>query len=147
MRIRKFTELDFQDLYDTISDPDVMRYIEPPYTIEKTKEFLFNAGLCDSPLVYVAENNEGKYVGYVIYHDYDEHTIEIGWLLKRSEWGKGYAKELTNMMVKQAKFGGKSVIIECSPEQLITRHIAEVFGFKYQGTIDGCDQWRNEVVL
>ena len=28
MRIRKFIESDFQDLYDTISDPEVMRYIE-----------------------------------------------------------------------------------------------------------------------
>ena len=40
MRIRKFTELDFQDLYDTISDPEVMIYIEPPYSVEKAKELL-----------------------------------------------------------------------------------------------------------
>ena len=147
MRIRKFTESDFQDLYDTISDPEVLRYIEPPYTLEQTKVFLLENGLCDRPLIYVAESDEGKYVGYVIYHDYDEHTIEIGWLLKRSEWGKGYAKELTNIMIEQAKLEGKSVIIECSQEQLITRHIAKSFGFKYQGVTDGCDQWRNEFGL
>ena len=61
MRIRKFTESDFQDLYDTISDPEVMRYIEPSYSRERTEEFLFNAGLGDNPLIYAAENDEGEY--------------------------------------------------------------------------------------
>ena len=142
MRIRKFTESDFQDLYDTISDPEVMRYIEPPYSRERTEEFLFNAGLCDNPLIYAAENDEGEYVGYVIFHDYDNKSVEIGWLLKRSEWNKGYAKKLTEMMIKQAKLKEKSVVIECSPEQLVTRHIVELFKFQYQGEIDGCSVYR-----
>ena len=147
MRIRKFTESDFQDLYDTISDPEVMRYIEPPYSAERAIEFLANAGLCDNPLIYAAENNEGKYVGYVIFHDYDNQSIEIGWLLKRSEWNKGYAKKLTEIMIKQAKLKGKSVAIECSPEQLLTRHIAMSFGFKYQGEQDGCSIYKLQNLL
>ena len=142
MRIRKFTESDFQDLYDTISDPEVMRYIEPPYSRERTEEFLFNAGLCDNPLIYAAENDEGEYVGYVIFHDYDNNSIEIGWLLKHSEWNKGYAKKLTEIMIEQAKNKGKSVIIECSPKQFVTRHIAMSFGFKYQGEQDGCSIYK-----
>jgi len=147
MRIRKFNESDFQNLYDTISDPEVMRYIEPPYSAEKTKEFLFNAGLSETPLIYAAENNEGKYVGYVIFHDYDNQSVEIGWLLKRSEWGKGYAKELTTMMIDRAKRERKSVIIECSPEQQITKHIAMSFGFKYQGEQDGCRIYKLQDLL
>ena len=142
MRIRKFVESDFHDLYDTISAPEVMRYIEPPYSAERAKEFLANAGLCDNPLIYAAENNEGKYVGYVIFHDYDNKSIEIGWLLKHSEWNKGYAKKLTEIMIEQAKLKGKSFVIECSPEQLVTRHIAEFFKFQYQGEIDGCSVYR-----
>lgn len=85
MRIRKFNESDFQDLYDTISDPEVMRYIEPPYSLEQTKEFLFKAGLCDTLLIFAALNDDEKFIGYVIYHSYDNQSIEIGWLLKRSE--------------------------------------------------------------
>ena len=37
---------------------------------------------------------------------------------------------------------GKSVVIECTPEQLVTRHIAEFFKFQYQGEIDGCSVYR-----
>ncbi len=42
---------------------------------------------------------------------------------------KGYAKKLTEIMIEQAKLKGKSFVIECSPEQLVTRHIAEFFKF------------------
>ena len=68
--------------------------------------------------------------------------MEIGWLLKRSEWGKGYAKELTKMMIEQAKREGKAVVIECDPEQQITKHIAASFGFEYQGEEDDCSVYR-----
>ena len=142
MKIRKFIESDYQDLYDTLSDPEVMIYIEPPYSAEQTKKFLFDYGICDDPFVFAAENDDGKYLGYVIYHDYDDQSMEIGWLLKRSEWGKGYAKELTKMMIEQAKREGKAVVIECDPEQQITKHIAASFGFEYQGEEDDCSVYR-----
>ncbi|MBR0429211.1 MAG: GNAT family N-acetyltransferase [Lachnospiraceae bacterium] len=137
MKIRRFTENDLQDLYETISDPEVMRYIEPPYSMEQTREFLMQCGLSEHPRIYVAEA-DGEYIGYVINHDYDESSIEIGWLLKRSAWGKGYAKELTQMMIEMAKQERKSVVIECAPEQEVTKHIAESFGFEFQGIVDGC---------
>lgn len=37
MNIRKMTESDMMNLYGTISDPDVMKYIEEPYTLDKTR--------------------------------------------------------------------------------------------------------------
>lgn len=73
---------------------------------------------------------------------FNNQSVEIGWLLKYSEWNKGYAKKLTEIMIEQAKSKGKSVIIECSPEQSVTRHIAELFKFQYQGDIDGCSVYR-----
>nr|WP_297708042.1 GNAT family N-acetyltransferase [uncultured Butyrivibrio sp.] len=85
MKIRKFAESDYQNLYETISDPDVMRFIEAPYSEENTRKFLQTAGLCENPLIYAVENDQGNYVGYVIYHDYDNGNKEIGWILKRAE--------------------------------------------------------------
>jgi len=133
---------DLQDLYETISDPEVMRYIEEPYSEEQTKEFLKKAGLVDSPLIYTAENDEGDYIGYVIYHKYDSDSIEIGWVLKRAAWGKGYANELTRLLISQAKCERKEVVMECVSEQEATIHIAEKFGFSFQEKIDGLNVYR-----
>ena len=82
--IRKMTESDTQDLYEVISDPDVMKYIEPPFSMEQTKQFLKDFGLCNPPRIYAAENDDGEFIGYVIFHEYDSDSMEIGWLLKRS---------------------------------------------------------------
>ena len=38
MNIRKFNESDLMNLHGTLSDPDVMKYIEPIFNLEKTKE-------------------------------------------------------------------------------------------------------------
>ena len=37
------------------------------------------------------------FIGYVIYHTYDETSMELGWVLDRKEWGKGYASAITKM--------------------------------------------------
>ena len=92
-------------------------------------------------LIY-AVTKDDEFVGYVIYHDYDEDSIEIGWVLDPAHWGKGYASALTEQMIEKATAIGKSVIIECSPEQKVTRHIAQKNGFEKIGEADGLEIFR-----
>lgn len=122
--IRKFSINDFDSLYSLLSDEDVMRYIEPVFTKEKTEQFLASAGLSENPLIY-AVDNDGRFVGYVIFHPFDEDSIEIGWVLHKKFWGKGYAQKLTEMLIDKAFELKKDVIIECSTEQEATKHIAQ----------------------
>ncbi len=145
LRIRRFKESDLQSLQELLSDKEVMRYIEPPFTLERTREFLESAGLTDNPLIYAVEDESSTFIGYVIYRDYDNESKEIGWILCKRFWRKGFAQGLTEMLVQQAKAEGKSAIIECAPEQEVTKHIAEKFGFKYAGLIDGCDVYKHEL--
>ena len=74
--IRKMKETDFESLHTLLSNPDVMKYMEPPYTEEQTKEFLEYA-MSDEPRVFTAED-DGKFIGYVIYGTYEEDTMELG---------------------------------------------------------------------
>ena len=39
LRIRRFEKSDLQSLYELLSDEEVMRYIEPPFTLEKIRGF------------------------------------------------------------------------------------------------------------
>ena len=130
------------NLHGTLSDPDVMKYIEPIFNLEKTKEFINIVAISDSPLIYAAEDDKGNYIGYVIYHDYEDNSIELGWILNKREWGKGYASKLTELMIEKAATEGKDAIIECSPLQSATIHIAEKYGFVYEGQDDNCNIYR-----
>ena len=77
--IRKMRNEDLEDLYALLSDEDVMRYIEPVYSKAKCEQFLFACGLNEQPLIYTAED-DGQFIGYVIYHAYDKESVEIGWI-------------------------------------------------------------------
>ena len=139
--IRKMTEGDFESLYGLLSDPRVMEYLEPPYTREKAWQFLATAGLSDPPLIYSVEH-EGNFAGYVIYHDYDDSGVEIGWVLRPEYWRKGLASRLTEQLIQRGLSSNRQLVIECSPKQEITRHIARKYGFNYEGNVDGLDVFR-----
>ena len=112
LTIRRLRPTDTEALHALLSDPQVMRYLEPPYDRPQTEQFLREAGLAEPPLVYGAEE-DGRLLGYVIYHAYDP-----------------------------AHRAGKTAVIECVPEQTATRHIAEKKGFAYVGRTGGLEVYR-----
>lgn len=139
LTIRRFCGSDSDSLYQLISDQEVMRFLEPPYSKEKTEVFLSEAGLNDEPLIYAVDDANGHFIGYVIYHAHDGNTYEIGWVLYKKEWHKGYAQELTERLIDDAKKNHRDLLIECLPEQTASKRIARSNGFEYCGTADQCD--------
>ena len=80
--------------------------------------------LSEPPLVYAAESSEGEFLGYAIYHGYDERSCELGWVLKPAFWHKGYADEMTDLLTALARRAGKDAVLECVPEQTAIAQIA-----------------------
>ena len=134
---------DLMPLFRLLSDEKVMEHIEPVFDLEKTRVFLERAGLCNEPLILAVEDN-GVFLGYAIWHDYDETSREIGWVLSPEHWGKGNATKLTQELMQRAFADGKDAVIECAPAQEVTKHIALKLGFKYIGQRDGCEVFRAE---
>lgn len=135
--IRRMRKDDLPRLYELLSDARVMRYLEAPYTPEKTEQFLADCGLSPTPRIYAAEDGEGRWIGYVIYHAYDGSSVEIGWVLLPAFWGKGYATALTGLLIERARRERKDAVIECVPAQAASRRIAEKHGFVQEGLSDG----------
>lgn len=143
LKIRRFKPEDLPALHKLLSDPEVMRFLEPPFSLKKSTEFLQSAGLADSPLVYAVENANQDFIGYVIYHPYDSASMEIGWVLLPAFQKKGYAKELTRQLVEKAHARELDAILECVSQQKATIHIAQTFGFRPEGMQDGCLVFRH----
>ena len=122
-----------------------MRHLEPPFTRQRTEEFLHEAALCDSPLIWAVDDHQGRFVGYVIYHPYDQQAYELGWVLCREAWHKGYAHELTQGMIAYSKGRTEELVIECAPQQTASKRIALGNGFVYQGNQDGCEVYRRKL--
>ena len=68
LHIRRFQPDDLADLFKLLSDKEVMRYLEKPYTLKRTEQFLQEAGLHKHPLIFAVEDMCGNLIGYIIYH-------------------------------------------------------------------------------
>lgn len=141
LTIRKMQSSDADALYRLLSDPEVMRYLEPPYGRAQAEAFLHHAGLAAQPLIYAVEA-DNSFIGYAIYHAYDEESVEIGWVILPEYWGRGYASALTDQLICRARQAQKDVVIECVPAQKATIRIAINRGFHYCGTRDGLAIYR-----
>ncbi len=142
--IRRFSMEDIDDLYEVLSDEDVMRYIENTFDRERTKEFIRTAGMCEIPLVYaIVWKLTGKIIGHAIFHPYEEAAYEIGLILNKEYWGRGIADEVTKGLIKYARYLGiSSCIIECDAKQNASKKIALKNGFVYEGIIDNLERYR-----
>lgn len=146
LKIRKFTNNDLRDLYNLLSDEDVMEFIEAPFSWEKTANFLNSVALIDSPLIYAVEDFNQKFIGYVIFHEYDKDSFELGWILNKGDWGEGYANELTKAFIKISSKIGKNLIIECDPTKEISKRIAMKYDFEFLGESDGCSVFKRKLI-
>ena len=142
--IRRFAAEDIYDLYEALSDESVMRFIEHPFSMKDTEDFLRDVGLSDEPLVYALVWNEtNRVIGHVIFHPYEEDSYEIGWIINKAYWGKGIASEVTTALLDWAQaLSVRSCVIECDTMQVVSSHIAQKLGFQYESENDGCAVYR-----
>lgn len=129
---RPFRWDDADALHALLSDPEVMRFIEAPYSREQTLAFLQSAGLCEPPLVWALVDKQTRaFAGQLIFHPYDAAHFELGWIFSKALWHTGAAIEVTEAVLAYARKNGiPGLVIECAREQRVTRHIAEKFGFR-----------------
>lgn len=113
LTVRRFREGDLPELAALLADPEVMRWLEPPFDREKAAEFL--------------------------------RTAELGWVLRRSAWGRGYAGRLTALLLSAAEGKYAQAVIECAPEQRSSARVAGKLGFREDGMADGCRVFRRTV--
>ncbi len=137
--IRNLTQADAEALHRILADPEVMRYIGPPFSLPQTRELIRDAGQCEPPNVYaVCRKDSGKLIGYVRYQPYGVGCFQIGWVLGQANWRQGYAGELTDaLIVHAARSGVGFLAAECAPRQAVSRHIVQERGFAHTGARDG----------
>ena len=141
--IRELTMADVDALHSILSDPDVMRFIEPPYTRQQTAAFITENARCEVPLVYGLEAlDTGALIGHVIWHPYDHEAYELGWILAKEHWGKGYATEITQALLGIAWSELKDVVVQCTPEQTTAAHIALKNSFFFLGVENSLHVYR-----
>lgn len=101
--LRDFRESDLDDFQAIFGDAETMRNVEPPYTIEKTREFMMDFCIAQKKAFAAVHRATNRMIGYVLFKPYGEPDVyEIAWIFHRDFWRQGYAYECCSALVRHA---------------------------------------------
>lgn len=140
--LRRFTEADADNLVDLDSDPEVLRYINggvptPRDVIQQEilPRFLRYYERYEGYGFWAAiEKTSGKFLGWFCLHpeEEDEDRVALGYRLRRSAWGKGYATEGAQALIRKgfAELGMWRVFAATYEYNVASRRVMEKVGMK-----------------
>ncbi|MEX0749445.1 MAG: GNAT family N-acetyltransferase, partial [Dehalococcoidia bacterium] len=110
--LRRLTEDDVDDLVELDGDPDVMRFINggrPTPRDEIANEHLpaflgYYERFAGYGFWAAIEKSTGAFVGWFHFRpppDADSDDVELGYRLRKSAWGKGYATEGSAALIQK----------------------------------------------
>lgn len=144
--LRKYQNSDLQDLYEYLSDPEVVRF-EPykPMTFNEVRENLASRIGTDE-MIAIELKSTGKMIGNVYLGNRDFDTLEIGYVLNKEYWGQGYAAESCEALIRQAfACGTHRIYAECDPLNTTSWHLLERLGFRREGhLLQNVSFWKDE---
>jgi Acetyltransferases, including N-acetylases of ribosomal proteins len=155
LTLRRFTEADEDNLVELDSDPQVMRFLNggEPTPREEVQSRILPALVgyyeqYEGFGFWVAEEKStGRFLGWFHFrprrNEPRDGEIELGYRLRRSAWGKGYATEGSRALIRKgfAELGVERVVAEAMAVNLGSRRVMEKAGLTLVRTVhrDGLD--------
>ncbi|QFI36766.1 GNAT family N-acetyltransferase [Moritella marina ATCC 15381] len=146
--LRKFVESDEEAVVTLLKDADFMVY-SPTGAMKQSQaesrfELLLNAfknhGIGKLAVIELSTNDLIGYCGIESFEYNNNAAVELGYRLKLSARGKGYAFEASEaILVLAAELGYKNVLALTEPENTASQHILFKLGFESceQGVYQG----------
>jgi RimJ/RimL family protein N-acetyltransferase len=140
LKIRRFTENDYIDLYEYLSDKRTYKY-EPgkPITIKHSKKLCIERSK-NQIFLAVELKAENKVVGHIYFNKIDPKnllTYEVGYIFNKKYQGKGFATEAIQKYILY-QFSRKNIhkiIAHCSPKNVKSWKLLERLKFKREGNL------------
>jgi RimJ/RimL family protein N-acetyltransferase len=142
LTLRMLRESDFDAYAEMCADPEVMRYIgdgqplDRPLAWRNLAMMIGHWSLRGYGLWAAQERTSGVLVGRVGFWNPEGWPgFELGWMLRRSFWGRGYATEGARAALRFAftGLGQPHVISLIHPENAASIHVARRLGERLTG--------------
>jgi RimJ/RimL family protein N-acetyltransferase len=153
--LRRFTEADEDNLVELDRDPEVTRFINGGAATSREEVrsrilpilFDFYERFEGFGFWAAEEKSTGRFLGWFHFrpgkNEPHNREIELGYRLRRSAWGKGYATEGSRALIHKGftELGVERVVAETMAVNLGSRRVMEKSGLKLVRTFqrDGLD--------
>lgn len=133
--IRPFLPKDWRDLYEYLSDEEVVKY--EPYEVfseEQCKQEAMQRSK-NTAFLAVCLKDGGKVIGNLYFEKQDNDTWELGYVFHAMYQNQGYATESAGAVVDRAfrEDGAHRVIALCNPENSASWRLLERLHMRREG--------------
>ena len=145
--LRRFTVADVDNLVSLDADPDVTHFITGGIPSSRAEiedevlpEFLAYYERFEGYGFWAAvERTTGEFLGWFHFRPRDEDSLdeaELGYRLRKSAWGKGYATEGSRALIRKGftEFGVQRVVAEAVAVNVASRRVMEKAGLRFVRT-------------
>ena len=147
LAMRPQTIADAEALHEAYADADLMTWWSsaPHRSIEETRDYL---AARDMPTSWrgwtMVACDTGAVVGTLAAHPTRAGVVEIGYLVLRRHWGRGYAREgVTRLIDLLFAAGNRRVMADIDPDNVVSRKLAETLGFRLEGVLR--EEWHTHI--
>ncbi|MFN3475799.1 MAG: GNAT family N-acetyltransferase [Blastomonas sp.] len=145
--LRQVTTDDAEALFEVLSDVDLMTWWSsaPHRCVEETRAYLEPAAVGEWRSWAITRTGEDIALGWVAVHDRRENVSEIGYILARSCWGQGIAREAVTMVLDQLLVteGQRRVFADADPENVHSIGLLTSMGFQQEGHLRA--EWETHI--
>lgn len=138
---------DAEALFDVLSDVDLMTWWSsgPHRSVEETRDYLEPAAAGEWRSWAITRAGENVALGWVNAHLRRENVSEIGYILNRSAWGQGIAREAVKMLLDQLLIteGQRRVFADADPENAASIGLLTSLGFQQEGHLRA--EWETHI--
>lgn len=143
LALRHFHILDVDPMVQVFGDPEVMRFGDGAQSKEWVQAWIHTCleryyqtwGFGPFAVVQMQDQSVIGYCGLFYFPDINgQSEVEIGYRLRRSAWGKGYATEAARAVQHYAfhMLGIKRLIAMIDPSNVASIRVAQKIGMRYE---------------
>lgn len=136
--LRPLSERDAGDMFVAFSDRAVCRYWSEPHhespdtTLRMIQRSIANTS---SEVFVISRGADQPALGWIYLGDRKANIAELGYIIRRTMWGKGLVVEAARAVIKHA-FTTREVrrlYIDTDPDNAASIKVAEKLGFHFEG--------------
>jgi RimJ/RimL family protein N-acetyltransferase len=146
--LRQLNMDDAPALFDVLSDDAVMRYWSsgPHADIAETQNYIaWNAEIDAGHVCWAITLDESVALGWVILLPHRKNSFELGYILGRSHWGKGYGYEAACLALDYAfaNLAARRIMADTDPDNMGSIKLLEKLGFQREGYLR--EEWETHI--
>lgn len=138
---------DAEAMHHFFCDEEAMRYWSsgPHDTLDQTRDYVRINATDPKYRSWATTLKGGEALGWVVLIPGREGVAELGYNLRRSEWGKGYASEAVGEIVRHAfEDGGfRRLVADTDPDNHASNGLLEKLGFQREGYLR--EEWETHI--